>query len=65
VNECHIKYFADDTLVYISDKNVEQTISKMKSELYKLNERLKLNKLILNIEKTAYMILSNKKVETN
>jgi Reverse transcriptase (RNA-dependent DNA polymerase) len=65
VNLCHIKLFADDTLVYISDKNVEQAISKMNSELYKLNEWLKLNKLILNNEKTVYMIINNKKVETD
>jgi exonuclease III len=65
VKDCSIKLFADDTLIYISGKNVEESILKMNNELKNLVTWLKMNKLVLNIEKTVYMNISSKRVETD
>jgi hypothetical protein len=64
MNECKIKLFADDTLIYISEKDVNCAIEKMNDELKNLVFWLKINKLSLNLEKTAYMLISNRNIES-
>ena len=47
--------FADDTAVYISDKNNPETEAKLNNELSKVSDWLAANKLSLNISKSNFM----------
>ena len=54
--------YADDSVTYISGKNLEQVLEQMNSQLSIVHQWLLANKLTLNIEKTNFMILSRKKI---
>lgn len=56
--------FADDTVMFIADKNVKVAYAKMTSDLEKLDDWLKYNKLALNLTKTNYMLITNKRKST-
>lgn len=60
VNCDFINLFADDTLISISDSNVNVAIDKMNRELIKLSEYLNTNKLKLNLNKTKAMICTKR-----
>ena len=49
--------FADDTTVYLSDKNVNALYDTMNSELHEVSNWFKCNKLSLNATKTNLMLL--------
>lgn len=53
-----INLFADDTLLSVSNSNLELALSKMNSSLEMINTYLSTNKLKLNITKTKAMILT-------
>lgn len=53
--------FADDTLVYISGKNLQDAINKLIEDLSRINSWLNVDKLKLNIDKTKYMVINNGK----
>lgn len=57
---CKIKLFADDTLLYVDETNVDVAINKINEDLSVLFQWLCVNKLKLNVVKTKYMILSNR-----
>ena len=58
--------FADDTTVYISGSNLDELSHILNSELSNLDQWLQSNRLSLNLDKTSYMIFSNKnKIITN
>jgi len=52
--------FADDTNLFISGKNLTETVTKLNQELCKLSNWFKVNKLSLNVKKTNYIIFRNK-----
>jgi len=52
--------FADNTVVSISGSNSAELQSIVNTELEKVNEWLRFNKLSLNYSKTSYMIVSRK-----
>ena len=54
------KHFADDTVLSISGSNSTELQSIVNTELEKVNEWLRFNKLSLNYSKTSYMIISRK-----
>ena len=54
--------FADDTTALHSDTNLDRLISTMNSELHKLANWLKANKLSLNVTKTHYMLFGFKNI---
>ena len=61
--------YADDTntIILISDKNLIQLENTINDELIKVNNWLKANKLLLNVNKTKYMLFIpniNKKIQT-
>lgn len=58
---CKMRLFADDSLVYLRTKNIEEGIEKINSDLNILYNIINQNKLMLNIEKTKSMIITNKK----
>lgn len=53
--------FADDTLVYISGKNVQDAVNKLNEDLSRISAWLNVNKLKLNVEKTKYMVINGRK----
>ena len=65
-NELTPIMFADDTNIFISDKNIPKLFLKMKGELEKLSVWFKANKLSINVKKTKYSIFhpTNKKKYT-
>lgn len=56
--------FADDTNIFISGKNLNDTVSVMNEELCKVMHWMNINKLSLNIDKTNYIIFSSPKKVT-
>ena len=54
--------FADDTNLFFSDDDLWKLMSSVNTELIKLSEWFKSNKLSLNIKKTNYIIFGNKKI---
>ena len=55
---CEINLFADDTVLFISHKDIKQTESLVNIDLNALDGWLKHKKLALNINKTCYMVMS-------
>ena len=58
VTNFEVRLFADDTLLYLSDKDSQTLEKNVNAELSKVQQWLDVNKLSLNISKTKYMILS-------
>lgn len=54
----YIHLFADDTLLSVSDKNLNLAIDKMNNSLKNISRYLKINKLKLNVSKTKGMIIT-------
>ena len=52
--------FADDSNIFFSHDNVNQLIRIVNSELIHVTDWIKANKLSLNLQKTNYMLFSNK-----
>lgn len=60
---CEISLFADDTLIYIRSKNIDQAIEKLNCDLNIMADKLNQYKLKLNVNKTkAIIILGNKQI---
>lgn len=59
LEECKVKLFADDTLLYIAATNLEEARRKINMELDNLNKWLCANQLKLNVGKTKAMVLSS------
>uniref|UniRef100_A0A3Q2ZQH6 Reverse transcriptase domain-containing protein n=1 Tax=Kryptolebias marmoratus TaxID=37003 RepID=A0A3Q2ZQH6_KRYMA len=57
--------FADDTTFICLGEDIEQMLEMMQTEFVKIQTWFKVNKLSLNIDKTNYMIFSNKKRTVN
>lgn len=60
LQHCKIHLFADDTFIYINEKNLSATIEKLNSDLNKLFKWLCENELKLNLDKTKSMIFGFK-----
>jgi len=54
-------HYADDTTVFLSGYDVQQLVSDVNLELDKLHEWLKCNRLSLNVDKTSFMVLTDKR----
>ena len=57
--------FADDTNLFYSCKNIFQLFDIANSELAKLSQWFRANKLSLNIKKTNYILFGNKRLPLN
>jgi hypothetical protein len=60
LKNCRIKMFADDTVIYVSGKNMSEMVLKMNEDLKNYSDTLKSRKLSLNIDKTVYQIIKPK-----
>lgn len=58
LKECKIRLFADDTLIYIAESDINVAMAKINNELKSVNSWLCANQLKLNIEKTKCMAIS-------
>lgn len=61
--ECNIKMFADDTLVYVSGESSAELERKMNMVLSIVEEWMSVNKLKMNANKTKYMIVRSVRKE--
>ena len=57
----NVRMFADDTVLFIKSKKLHELKSIVTSELHKISEWTKFNRLSLNLNKTTYMIIYNSK----
>ena len=57
--------FADDTTVFLSHPNSDALYVSFNEELCKVSEWLRANRLLLNVDKTCQMIISNNRIERN
>ena len=57
-NELDFHLFADDTAIYISDKNIQVVEEKINTEILKITEWLEVNQLTLNVSKSNFIIFS-------
>lgn len=57
---CNIKFFADDTLIYIGFKDVNDGQTKINNDLNNIYIAINQNKLKLNVKKTKLMIITKK-----
>ena len=53
-------HFADDTTIYMTDRNLQRLTETACEELSKIDEWLKANRLSLNVDKTHYMMMTHK-----
>jgi len=53
------RLFADDTNLFIEDKNITSLVQNTNHELEKFSEWIKVNKLSLNMKKSKFMIISS------
>ena len=56
---CDINLFADDTVLFITAKNLDQAVANLNEDLLSLARWLKFKKLKLNVSKTKCMIISS------
>ena len=54
-------HFADDTTVFPSDSEINNVHATVNMELVGVDNLLKVNRLSLNVSKTSYMMISNRK----
>ena len=52
-------HFADDTTVHLSGSNLNQLCEDLSTELAKVHEWMKANRLSLNVEKTSFMLFAH------
>ncbi len=57
LKKCNSILFADDTTVYVTNKNLRQLTQNMKHDLEILVDWFKANKLTLNLGKTSFVLL--------
>jgi hypothetical protein len=56
-----VNMFADDTLITVTSDSINDAVFKLNEDLETLYEWINYNNLALNISKTKYMIIANKK----
>jgi len=57
--ECNIKMFADDTIIYVRGGGSEEIEKKLNKVLLIVENWLNVNKLKMNASKTKFMIIRN------
>jgi hypothetical protein len=60
VRKCNIKLFADDTVLYYVGSSVEDVEETVQTDLDHLSEWLEFKKLKVNVQKTNFMLFTNK-----
>ena len=63
--ESKIIFYADDTVLYTSGRNVNEAIKRLQNDLTNLQSWYNRNGLHINANKTKYVIFSNKTLKTD
>lgn len=63
VNYGKMYLFADDAVIIVTNKNINEAFNQMNSDLKNVYKWLNQNKLKLNAKKTEYMIISKKEID--
>ena len=58
--DVYLIMFADDTNIFLHDKDIQHLENKANSELNKFSDWFKLNKLSINVKKTHYILFRSK-----
>ncbi len=53
------RFYSDDTIVYCSTPSKQQSVTALQSVFDIIQNRFRALKLVLNVEKTEYMLFSN------
>jgi hypothetical protein len=61
IKQCQYYLFADDTLLSVSGNSVKKCLAKLNRDLENLSKWLKFNKLKLNVSKTKYLIMTERR----
>ena len=61
----HCILFADDTSIFLSNKDLQTLQAIFNQEISTISQWLYENKLTINLKKTSFMVFSNKKCNTN
>lgn len=62
IKHCTINFFADDGLIQITCDNIHDGLNKINSDLTNIFDYLCKSRLSLNISKTKFMIVSNRRI---
>ena len=62
---CDINLFADDTVLFVAAKDLNNAISHLNEDLRSLSRWLKYKQLRLNISKTNFLVISRNRVNEN
>ena len=65
VHKNKVVFYADDTVIYSSGKNVKKLVAKIQKDLDNLVKWCRQNGLYINSDKTKYMIFSNKSLDAS
>ena len=57
--------FADDTNLFVSNKNLDNLVASVNEELKNLSMGFMANRLSLNVKKTSYMVFGRKRKNCN
>ena len=57
--------YADDSSLFLSDNDLDRLVIRFNDELQNISQWLYINKLILNVKKTNYIIFTNKNIITD
>ena len=57
---CSIQLYADDTVVYFSDDNIDNIQTKLSNDLHSIYEWMCLNKLTINFDKTVSLLIGSR-----
>lgn len=63
VKNSSITLFADDTMIVVKDSNINTAIEKLNDDLNRVYNWLNARKLMLNIDKTKWMLIARSKIE--
>ena len=64
-DSCKVHLYADDTVIYFSNKNPQMVQSTLNKELILLNKWMNKNKLKVNYDKTVCMLIGNRHMLQN
>ena len=65
VHKSRVVFYADDTVLNTSGKNLKKLLAKIQKDLDNLLKWCKQNGLYINSDKTKYMIFSNKNIDAS
>lgn len=63
VKHGNVSLFADDTLISVSGRTLEEAVGKMNENLENLRKWLNFNKICLNTSKSHFMVVTHKRID--